>query len=58
MVKNLLATQEIQVQSLGQEEPLEKECDNPLKYSCLENPMARGAQRATVHGGHKKSDMT
>ena len=23
---------------------------NPLKYSCLENPMDRGAQWATVHG--------
>ena len=22
---------------------------NPLKYSCLENPMDRGAWRATVH---------
>ena len=22
---------------------------NPLQYSCLENPMDRGAQRATVH---------
>ena len=26
----------------------------PLHYSCLENPMDRGAWRATVHGG----DMT
>ena len=24
--------------------------DNPLKYSCLENPMDRGAWQATVHG--------
>ena len=31
---------------------------NPLQYSGLENPMDRGARRATVHGGHKKSDMT
>ena len=23
---------------------------NPLQYSCLENPMDRGARRATVHG--------
>ena len=22
---------------------------NPLQYSCLENPMDRGAKRATVH---------
>ena len=23
---------------------------NPLQYSCLENPMDRGAWQATVHG--------
>ena len=23
---------------------------NPLQYSCLENPMDRGAWRATLHG--------
>ena len=31
--------------------------DNPLQYSCLENPMDRGAWQATVHGV-KESDMT
>ena len=31
---------------------------NPLQYSCLENCMDRGALQATVHGGHKKSDVT
>ena len=31
---------------------------NPLQYSCLENPMDRGAWQATVHGGHKESDTT
>ena len=31
---------------------------NPLQYSCLGNPMDRGAWWATVHGGHKESDMT
>ena len=31
---------------------------NPLQYSRLENSMDRGAWLATVHGGHKKSDMT
>ena len=30
---------------------------NPLKYSCLENPMDRGAWWTTVYGG-AKSDMT
>ena len=31
---------------------------NPLQYSCLENPMERGAWGATVHGVTKESDMT
>ena len=31
---------------------------NPLQYSRLENSIDRGAWRATVQGGHKKSDMT
>ena len=31
---------------------------NPLQYSCLENPMDRGAWRATVHGFTEESDMT
>ena len=26
---------------------------SPLQYSCLENPMARGAWRATIHGAAK-----
>ena len=30
---------------------------NPLQYSCLENPMDRGAWRAIVHGV-AESDMT
>ena len=96
MVKNLPVMQETRVQSLGQEDPLEKKmvaltsilaqripfwgfpggtsgkepaCQvgdsgslprsgsspgegngNPLQYSCLENPMHRGAWQATVHG--------
>ena len=45
-----LPMQETQVESLGQEDPLEKENGNPLQYSCLENSMDRGAWRATVHG--------
>ena len=31
---------------------------NPLQYSCLGNPMDRGAWRAIVHGVTKDSDMT
>ena len=40
-------TEEMQVQFLGQKDPLEKEM--ALQYSCLENPMDRGAYQATVH---------
>jgi len=32
---------------LGQEDLLKE--GNPLQYSCLENPMDRGAWQATVH---------
>ena len=28
---------------------------NPLQYSCLENPMDRGAWQATVHGVTKQT---
>ena len=35
---------------LGREDPLEKEMATPLRYSCLENLMDRGAWWATVHG--------
>ena len=31
---------------------------NPLRYSCLENPMNRGAWWATVHGVAKELDIT
>ena len=46
--KNLPAMQETWVQSLGREDSLEN--GKPLQYSCLENPMDRGAWQATVHG--------
>ena len=32
--------------------------DNPLQYSCLENPMGRGAWWATVHGLAKELNTT
>ena len=50
MIKNLLATQEMQVRSLGWEDPLEKGNGNPLLYSCLENSMDRRAWQAVVGG--------
>ena len=31
---------------------------DPLQYSCLGNPMDRGAWRATVHEAEKKWGMT
>ena len=37
------------VQPLGQEDSPGEGNDNPLQYSCLENPMDRGVWRATVH---------
>ena len=32
--------------------------DNPFRYSCLGNPMDRGAWQATAYGVTKESDMT
>ena len=46
MVKNppaLQDTQEMQVLSLGEEDPPGEGNDNSLQYSCLENPMDIGA---------------
>ena len=50
MVENLPARQETQVWSLGQEDPPGEGNGNPLQYSCLGNPMDRGAWWAAVHG--------
>ena len=52
MVKNPPANAgdiETQVRSLHQEDPRREGNGNPLQYSCLENPMDRGAWWATVH---------
>ena len=57
LVKNLPAVQEIQVQPLGWEDPLEKGMAYPLQCSSLENSMDRGAWWAIVHGV-SESDMT
>ena len=51
MVKNLPAMQGTQVQSLGRF-PGEG-TGNPLQYSCLGNPMDRGAWRTIVHGSKR-----
>ena len=31
--------------------------DNPLQYSCLENPIDRGISQATVHGLHFTTEV-
>ena len=49
-VKRLPTMRETRLRSLGWEDPLEKEMATPLQYSCLENPMDRGAWWAAVHG--------
>ena len=52
-VKNLPAIQELQeieFPFLGQEDPLEEEMATQLQYSCLENPMNRGACGLQVMG--------
>ena len=53
IVKNLPAIREMWVRFLGQGDSLEKEMATPLQYSFLENPMDRGAWRATVYGAAK-----
>ena len=50
--------QERLVPSLGGEDPLREGNGNPLQYSCLGNPMDRGAWWATVHWVEKELDMT
>ena len=49
LVKNLTAMQETQVRFPGWEDSVEKEINNPLQCSCLENPVDGGAWWATVH---------
>ena len=57
VLRNLTAKQDPGVQSLGQEDPLEKGMLTQLQHSCLENSMERGAWWATVHRV-AESDMT
>ena len=46
--------QETWAQSLRQEDPVEEGMATQLQYSCLDDPMDRGAQWATVHGVVKR----
>ena len=49
-VENLPAMQEMQVWSLGREKCPGEGNSNPLQYSCLGNPMDRGAWWAIFCG--------
>ena len=49
-LKHLPAMRETWVRSLAREDSPGEGNGNPLQYSCLENPMDRGAWWATVHG--------
>ena len=57
-VKNLPAMQETGARLLGGEDPLKEGIGNPLQYSCLGNPMDRGALWATVPWSCREWDMT
>ena len=57
-VKRLPAMQETRVRSPGREDSPGEGNGNPLQYSCLGNPMNRGAWWATFHGVTKESDTT
>ena len=58
MVKNLPAMQETWAQSLGQEDPLEKETATHSSILAWEIPWIEEPDRATVHGIAKELDMT
>ena len=58
MVKNLPVIQKTWIQSLGGEDPSRVGNGNPLQYSCLENPMDRGACSAYSPYGCKELHMT
>ena len=55
MVKHLPAMQKTQVQSLGWEDPLEKEM---ATHSSIGDPTDIGAWWAVVHGSQKSPDTT
>ena len=58
VVKNLPANAEDMGLIPGSEDSPGERNGYALQYSCLENPMDRGAWRAIVHGVTKESDMT
>ena len=57
-VKNLPATWETWVQSLGWEDSPGEEHGNPLQYSCLENPHGQRSLVGYSPFSHKELEMT
>ena len=53
-VQEMQEIQEMQLQSLGWEDPLEGSMAIHASIFAWENPMDRGAWRAIVHGGLKE----
>ena len=58
LVKNPPAMQETQIQSLGQEDPPEKEMATHSSILAWENPMDRGTWQAAVHEVAKELNTT
>ena len=58
MVKNLPANAGDMGSNPGLGRSPEEGNGNPLQYSCLGNPVDRGAWQAMVHGVTEESDMT
>ena len=58
MVKNLPANARDVVSVPGLGRPPGEGNGYPLQYSCLGNPMDRGAWQATAHGVAKELDTT
>ena len=58
VVKNLPAVQDTRVQSLGQEDPLEKEMATHSSIPALENPHGQRSLAGYSPWGHKESDTT
>ena len=58
-LKNLPAMQETWAQSLGWEDPLEKEmATHSIQCSCLENPHGQRSLAGCSPWGHRESDTT
>ena len=58
VVKNTLTNAGVMGSIPGQGRSPGEGNDNPLQYSCLENPMDRKAWWATIHEVAKELDMT